>query len=122
VLEFLDLNNKSPQKPQSPGRSYSAALNGKADAGDEAVYFEFENTRSIRTGEWKYIARLPDGPNELYNLTNDADERHNLVDRPAHAERQKELQGRLDDFFNRFADPKYDLSRGGRSKATRRTK
>jgi arylsulfatase A-like enzyme len=122
VLEFLDLNDKTPQKPQLPGRSYSGALNGKNGAGNDAVYFEFENTRSIRTSEWKYIARFPDGPNELYNLKNAPGEDHNVVDLPANLSLQQELGGRLDDFFNRFADPKFDLSRGGRSKATRRTK
>jgi hypothetical protein len=45
-----------------------------------------------------------------------------VVDLPANLSLQQELGGRLDDFFNRFADPKFDLSRGGRSKATRRTK
>jgi hypothetical protein len=45
-----------------------------------------------------------------------------LIDQPAHAARQKELRGRLDEFFTTYADPKYDLSRGGKSKAARRSK
>jgi hypothetical protein len=49
-------------------------------------------------------------------------ERQNLVDKPAYASQQKQLRGRLEAFFDRYADPKYDLSHGGKSKAPRRTK
>jgi arylsulfatase A-like enzyme len=121
ILDYLGLKEKTPQRPRLPGRSYSGPLNGKDDARDDAVYFEFENTRAVRTSEWKYIGRFPDGPNELYDLKHDPGERNNIVDRPAHAAQQNELRGQLDEYFNRFADPKYDLRRGGRSKAARRT-
>jgi arylsulfatase A-like enzyme len=122
VLDYLGVKDKAPQKPRLPGRSYSGTLNGKHEAWDNTVFFEFENTRSIRTGEWKYVGRFPDGPNELYDLKSDSGERHNLVDQPAQAAEQNELRGRLDKFFATYADPQYDLSRGGRSKAPRRTK
>ena len=59
------------------------------------MFFEFENTRAIRTRDWKYVGRFPDGPNELYDLKSDPDERHNLVDQPAHAAQQKELRAGL---------------------------
>ena len=121
VLDYLGLKEKTPQKPRLPGHSYSGTLNGKHDAWDDTVFFEFENTRAIRTDEWKYVGRFPDGPNELYDLKSDPGERHNVVDQPAHAAQQKELRGRLDEFFDRYADPRYDLSRGGRSKAARHT-
>ena len=122
VLDYLGLKDKTPQKPHLPGHSYDSALNGKQEAWDNTVYFEFENTRAIRTRDSKYIGRFPKGPNELYDLKTDPDERHNLVDQPAHAPKQKELHARLDEFFTTYADPQYDLSRGGRSKASRRTK
>lgn len=122
LLDYLGMKEKMPQKPRLPGRSYSDALKGKQGAWDNTVFFEFENTRAIRTDGWKYIVRFPHGPNELYDLKSDAGERHNLVDLPAHAVQQKELSGQLDAFFNRYADAQFDLSRGGRSKAARRTK
>jgi arylsulfatase A-like enzyme len=121
MLEYLNLSDKTPQIPRSPGRSYSQTLNGQPQSWDAAVFFEFENTRAVRTNEWKYVARFPDGPNELYDLKHDPGERHNLVDQPAHAAQQKELLGRLEEFFASYADPQYDLSRGGRSKAQRRS-
>jgi arylsulfatase A-like enzyme len=120
MLDYLGLKEKIPQKPRLPGHSYSGTLNGKHDAWDDAVFFEYENTRAVRTDKWKYVCRFPDGPNELYDLKNDPGERRNVVDQPAHAERQKELSDRLGKFFDRYADPSYDLSRGGRSKAARR--
>ena len=49
-------------------------------------------------------------------------ERHNLVDESTHHTKQEELARRVDDFFDRYADPQYDLKHGGRSKAARRVK
>jgi arylsulfatase A-like enzyme len=120
LLDYLDLKDKTPQKPNLPGRSYGRALGGDGDDGDDAVFFEFENTRSIRTRDWKYVSRFPNGPYELYHLKDDPDELHNLMDERAYAGRQRELNERLHEFFNRYADPQYDLSRGGKSKAARR--
>lgn len=123
VLDYLGLAEKTPQKPRLPGHSYSATLNGKpqGDEWDNTVFFEFENTRAVRTLEWKYVGRFPDGPNELYDLKRDPDERHNRVDEPVYAAEQKELRGRMEEFFASFADARYDLSRGGKSKAPRRS-
>src|SRR3954469_21569222 len=116
VLDYLGLKDKTPQKPPLPGHSYSKTLHGEQEAWDNTVFFEFENTRSVRTRDWKYINRFPSGPNELYDLKSDPDERDNLIDEPAHAAEQKSLHGRLDKFFASYADPQYDLSHGGRSK------
>jgi arylsulfatase A-like enzyme len=120
VLELIGLSDKLPAKPQLPGRSYSAALQGKQLGWDDIVFFEFENTRAVRTADWKFIYRFSDGPNELYDLKNDPGERQNLVDRPANAATQQELRDRLQKFFDQYADPRYDLSRGGTSKAERK--
>jgi arylsulfatase A-like enzyme len=122
VLDYLDLKDKTPQQPPLPGRSYRRALAGESEAGDDAVYFEFETTRAIRTRDWKYVSRFPNGPDELYNLKDDPLERRNLVNEPAHSAQQNELTKRLEKFFSQFADPQYDLTRGGRSKAARRAK
>lgn len=122
VLDVVGLKEKTPQKPRLPGHSYAAALSGRELKWNNAVFFEFENTRAIRTDDWKYIARFPEGPNELYDLKNDPEERHNLVDESAHRAKQEELRQRLDEFFDRYADPQYDLKHGGRSKAARRVK
>jgi arylsulfatase A-like enzyme len=104
--------------PKSPGRDYSPVLKGKdLDLEwDNVVFYEFENVRVIRTAEWKYIERRPDGPHELYDLNNDPGERFNLYGQPKQTSIQKELQKKLYEFFNHYADPKYDLWHGGKSK------
>ena len=56
-------------------------------------------------------------PNELYDLKSDAGERNNLDGSAEHAEVQRQLKSRLDRFFQRYADLKWDLWRGGKSKA-----
>ena len=36
-----------------------------------------ETTRAIRVDDWKYVARYPNGPYELYNMKQDPHERFN---------------------------------------------
>ena len=52
-----------------------------------------------------------------YDLKNDAGERNNLYGRTQFAEVQQQLKMRLDRFFRRYADPKWDLWHGGKSKS-----
>ena len=55
-----------------------------------------ETTRAVRTDDWKYVARHPDGPHELYDMRRDPQERFNLFGQPGTAARWAELAGRLD--------------------------
>ena len=116
VLNYLGLGAKIPTRPEPPGRSFDKVLHGKRVAWDNVVYYEFENVRAIRTEAWKYIERIGQGPNELYNLKEDPGERSNLYDKPAHREIQADLRKRLHAFFDRYADPKWDLWQGGDAK------
>jgi arylsulfatase A-like enzyme len=117
VLSYLGMGDKTPAR--SPGRDFSAVLQGAPLAWDNAVFYEMENTRAIRTDGWKYVARHPDGPWELYDMQADPRERFNLFGQPAVADKQRELADRLDAFFRRHADPQYDVWQDGRSKAGR---
>jgi arylsulfatase A-like enzyme len=121
VLAHLGLGERMPTVPRSPGRDFSAALNGGQPAWDSVVFYEMETTRAVRTDDWKYVARHPDGPHELYDMRRDPQERFNLFGQPGTAARRAELAGRLDAFFQQYADPQYDVWRGGRSKAKRHT-
>jgi len=116
VLSYLGLSNEMPNNPKLPGHDYSVVLKGKCLEWNNIIFYEFENVRAVRTIEWKYVERYPDGPHELYNLNNDSNERFNLYGQPRQAAIQKKLRTRLHQFFNLFADPKYDLWHGGQSK------
>lgn len=117
LLTFLGLGAKIPREENLPGRDYSGVLRGRPLEWENVIYYEFENSRMVRTDRWKYTRRFPSGPDELYNLVSDPGEQTNLVGRPEHAATQREVSARLDAFFNRYAVPKYDLWHGGRSKS-----
>ena len=69
----------------------------------------------VRTREWKYVHRYPDGPHELYDLGNDPDERNNRFEAPDQQERIAEMRGRLERWFTRYVNPEKDgLDRGVR--------
>jgi len=120
VLGYLGLADKMPAKPKSPGRDFSAVLRGGTIPWDNTVFYEMEGTRAIRTDDWKYVARHPAGPFELYDMRRDPQERFNLFGQPGvDAKRTAELRRQLDEFFSTYADSQYDVWKGGRSKARR---
>jgi len=122
VLGCLGLPDKMPKRPPSPGRDFSPALRGESLADwENVVFYEMETTRAIRTERWKYVARHPAGPFELYNMENDPHERFNLYGQPGTEATRADLARQLDAFFSRYADPKYDIWKGGNSKAKRHT-
>ncbi len=119
ALNYLDLKDKIPEQPTSPGRSYASVLDGDASDSkwDNTVFYEFETVRAVRTDRWKYVERMKGGPRELYDLSEDPGELKNLIDQPAVESVQNDLRERLHRFFDRYADPKYDLAKGGTTKA-----
>ncbi|MBT3604808.1 MAG: sulfatase-like hydrolase/transferase [Candidatus Latescibacteria bacterium] len=117
LLNYLGLDAQVPDR--SPGRNYGSVLRGESVDWQGTIYHEFEDTRMVRTDRWKYTWRYPNGPDELYDMENDSGERHNLVDNLDVEEVVSNLRGKIDAFFNRYADPEFDLWKGGRSKAGR---
>jgi len=122
LLDYVGIEN--PQAETLPGRSFVPLLLGESAEGREqvVVFDEYGPTRMVRTKEWKYVHRYPDGPNELYDLRTDPTEQTNLVsDRsgvgegesgrggdPGYGAVVEEMRGRLSDFFARYADPARD--------------
>jgi arylsulfatase A-like enzyme len=116
VLSYLGLADPRNLNPNSPGRDFSPTLLGREQPDwDQRVFYEMENVRAIRTTTAKYVHRHADGPHELYDLTADSGEMMNLYGQ-RQADLQRELTSQLRAFFDRRADPKYDLYRGGGSK------
>ncbi|MFZ2640391.1 MAG: sulfatase-like hydrolase/transferase [Verrucomicrobiia bacterium] len=122
VLAQMGLKAKTPDKTALPGRNYARTLTGEKLTWENVIFHDFENLRMVRTEDRKLIVRYPNGPDELYDMKKDPGERENLIHWPEHAAMKKQLQKQLDGFFARYADPQYDLWRGGRSKAKRLTK
>jgi len=113
LLEYLDL--PLPEGRNLPGRSFLPILHGAPFDGREwvVVYDEYGPVRMIRTQEWKYVYRHPDGPHDLYDLVNDPDERRNLAEDPGQARRIRELHGMMEEWFARYVIPERDGQRGG---------
>jgi arylsulfatase A-like enzyme len=67
-----------------PGRSYRALLEGRTVRDwNDTICGEYGDLRMIRTPNWKYVQRFPNGPHELWNLRNDPQETNNLIDQKA---------------------------------------
>ena len=108
LLDYLEL--PLPEGRNLPGKSFLPFLKGDRSRENEfvVVYDEYGPVRMIRTKEWKYAHRYPDGPHDLYHLTEDPDERANLAEDPAHAARCRELRGEMEEWFARYVIPEKD--------------
>ena len=86
---------------------------------------EQEETRTIRTSQWLFMKRIEnteyDFQHDLYDLVNDPDERVNLAQDPKYAEVVAELSARVDEFYAKYTNPRWDLWKGGvvKSNSTR---
>lgn len=107
LLEYVDLPLPDTHLP---GRSFLSALKDEKVQGRDAVviYDEYGYCRMIRTTGWKYVHRYPDGPNELYDLIHDADERQNLVEDRAYADRIRDLRAQMEAWFEEYVVPDKD--------------
>ncbi len=118
VVSYLGLDDEQHEgQPSSPGRDFSPMLAGRNIPWENEVFYEMEFVRAIRTGRYKYVHR-PEGPFELYDLKKDPHEKFNLYGQPRQAAIQRQLARRLEEFFAKYAEPKYDLYQGGTSKAS----
>jgi arylsulfatase len=80
------------QKIKPPeGRSLVPAFAGKPIE-REAIYWEHEGNRAVRAGDWKLVAKGPASEWELYNITQDRSEQHNLAaDEPERVDQLRKL-------------------------------
>jgi arylsulfatase len=76
-----------PIKPME-GRSLVPAFSGKPIQRD-ALFWEHEENRAIRVGDWKLVALWHDHPWELYDMAKDRTEMNNLA--RAEPQRVKEM-------------------------------
>ena len=117
LLDFLNIEN--PEAASLPGRSFLSAL--LTDENHEyrdsiTVFDEYGPVRMVRTKTWKLIHRYPYGPDELYDLSRDPNEKLNLLaeNRPFGYEpgdieaKVIELRAAMEQFFRKYTDPDKD--------------
>ncbi|RME61875.1 MAG: DUF4976 domain-containing protein, partial [Alphaproteobacteria bacterium] len=104
----------------SPGRSFAAILKG-ADTrqGRDAVFFEQEETRGVRTKRYSFWRRLEGtGMPELYDMQLDPEQKTNVYGKKEYERVAARLSRQLDTFFATYSNPKYDLWHGGVAKGS----
>lgn len=73
--------------PVAHGRSLVPELSGKSDERN-TTFSEFQKTRMVREGSWKYIEDPNWDVQQLFNLDEDPDELNNLVQKAPHVARE----------------------------------
>ncbi len=108
LLDYLGIGN--PENVKLPGQSFAETFRGGAAGGESriVVFDEYGPVRMIRSREWKYVHRYSVGPTELYHLTEDPGERHNLSGDPKTRSVEEELREDLTQWFARFVSPEHD--------------
>lgn len=106
----------------SPARSFASALLTGEFKDCDAVFLEQEETRAVRTSRWLYKRRFQKAPkepypDELYDLVADPQEKFNLSGMSEYADIEHQLMRRIEMFFEKHSDPKYDLWKGGMPKS-----
>lgn len=92
--------------PAMQGKSFLRALTGPQAAVHDELWWCHEGNRAIRVGDWKLVC-AKDTPWELYDMTNDRGETHNLA--PEQPERVRELEAH----WNQIADQCRTLAASG---------
>ena len=112
---LMDLLGMKEEFPSGlPGRSFRRALEGENLEGEAVVVLdEYGPNRMIRTREWKLVHRYPYGPDELYHLTEDAGEEHNLIYKEEYEGIRRLLLAELEEWFAKYVNPAMDGSREG---------
>lgn len=114
LMELLGIQWSSPRT--LPGKSFASLLLDVDDPdlsrGDNAIviYDEYGPVRMIRTREWKYVHRYPNGYHELYDLIHDPNEEKNLYEDPAYADQVSAMRFRLEGWFETYVEPAMDGS------------
>jgi hypothetical protein len=88
-------------------------------AWEDCIFIDQEKTRAIRTPDRLYLRRFAASApyllcDSLFDLRDDPEERCDLA---AGREMAPELASRVDTFFLRHSDQRYDLWRGGAPKS-----
>lgn len=110
ILDLAGIPYRLGEK--QPGKSFLPLLEG--NAAEESpekpivIYDEYGSTRMIRTEQYKYVHRFPDGPHELYDLKKDSGEEENLFGQKGTEDLVHVLKKQLLTWFEQYTDPAKD--------------
>ena len=91
--------------PPLAGRSIVPALRKDGTAPHEFLYFNHNNNRALRVGDWKLIATGETGKWELCDMKKDRSEQHDLAaEQPARVNAMAAQWKALDDEFVRVRE------------------
>jgi arylsulfatase A-like enzyme len=97
VLPTLGARCGIAAPPKSEGRDLAAILDDPTSAARPELVFAYRNQqRAVATPEWKLIRYSGAARTQLFHLTDDPHEMHDLSAKPEHAARVAELTGRLE--------------------------
>jgi arylsulfatase len=102
VVDLAGGSTRVSSGPPLAGRSIAPALQKDGGAPREFLYFNHNNNRAIRSGDWKLISTGTGGPWELYDLSKDRSEQHDLAGgQPERVKKMAELWTERDAEYSR---------------------
>ena len=121
LASLVGAKDVQPSLPSS-ALDLGPALRQEDGCPRDAVFYEQEETRAIRTRDWVYAMRFQGAPtypiqNELYRLEDDPNEKTNLSGLAEFAKVEAKLAAQISTYFEAYSDPKYDLWNGGTAKS-----
>lgn len=107
---------------KSAGKDLVPLLGGEPADAFDAVFYEQEETRAIRTKDWVLAMRFQAAPSfpmqdALFDLGRDPEEKLNVIHDPEYSHIERQLRQKLTSFFEQHTDPNYDLWSGGSAKS-----
>jgi arylsulfatase len=104
VLDLADIEKPDTWNgepiPEAPGLSLVPAFQNEAALPPRRLWWLHEGHRAMRIGEWKLVAARGD-PWELYDLTSDRAEQHNLSDE--NPDKARELEQAWNEMTHQFS-------------------
>lgn len=69
---------------------------------------EYGPVRMVRNHDWKLVQRYPEGPNELYHISEDTEEECNLYGNPRYESLALDMRKQLEHIFAEYGDSELD--------------
>lgn len=108
LQELLQLSGDVRQK--LPGRSFLNWLEHPNGTDERSIVIvdEYGPVRMVRNRDWKLVQRYPEGPNELYHISEDTEEECNLYGNPRYESLALDMRKQLEHIFAEYGDSELD--------------